>query len=56
MTIAELRELTDTPFECFMPDDDDPESVCFAVPIPSPYGDGLEYFKAPATAPTPPSS
>ena len=45
MTIAELRELTDTPFECFMPDDDDPESVCFAVPIPSPYGDGLEYFK-----------
>lgn len=45
MTIAELRELTDTPFECFMPDDNDPESVCFAVPIPSPYGDGLEYFK-----------
>lgn len=45
MTIAELRELTDFPFECFMPEDNAPDSVCFAVPIPSPYGDDLEYFK-----------
>lgn len=45
MTIAELRELTDFPFECFMPEDNNSESVCFAVPIPSPYGDDLEYFK-----------
>lgn len=45
MTIAELQELTDFPFECFMPMDNDPGSVCFAVPIPSPYGENLEYFK-----------
>jgi len=45
MTIAELRELTDFPFECFMPGDSGPDSVCFAVPIPAPYGDDLEYFR-----------
>ena len=45
MTITELRELTDFPFECFMPEDNAPDNVCFAVPIPSPYGDDLEYFK-----------
>lgn len=45
MTIDELRELTDFPFEGFAMCGDPPEEVMFAAPIPPPYGNGLHWHK-----------
>ncbi len=45
MTITELRELTDFPFECFAMYSSPADEIMFAAPIPSPYGDGLHWHK-----------
>lgn len=46
MTVEELRQLTDYPFEYLIQRDDPEHSILFGIPIPAPFGDGLHWHKS----------
>jgi len=45
VTVEELRQLTDYPFEYLIQRDDPEHSILFGIPIPAPFGDGLHWHK-----------